>query len=216
MRLFQFSYSPFATKVAKVLAWKGIACEAVEVPYLDRRALLAVTGGSVHVPVLEHDGEVVKDSAAITAWLDARFAPSLRTDPLAVVLEQWADGVLEDQAFRLASPGLEERIAGWNGGRADAPAMFRIVKERRFGPGCIDAWRADRAGFADRVCGLLEPLGRALATRPYLLGETPSVADAAVFGQLHMIECGLPGFAAERLPAFGPWLARVRDARPIR
>jgi glutathione S-transferase len=37
MRLFQFSYSPFAAKVRACLELKGVAFEPVEVPYLDRR-----------------------------------------------------------------------------------------------------------------------------------------------------------------------------------
>jgi len=44
---------------------------------------------------------------------------------------------VEDIAFRVASPGLEKRMASHNGGRADASAWFRWIKERKFGPGCI-------------------------------------------------------------------------------
>jgi glutathione S-transferase len=62
----------------------------VKVPYLDRRALRPFTGGYVHVPVLEDGGTVVTDSACMTAWLDERYAPSLRADPLAVLIEAWA------------------------------------------------------------------------------------------------------------------------------
>ncbi|BDG03756.1 glutathione S-transferase family protein [Anaeromyxobacter oryzae] len=212
MRLFQFSYSPFAAKVRKCLELKGLTFETVEVPYLDRRALVAVTGGSVQIPVLEDGGTVVSDSAAITAYLDGRYPPSLRVDPLAIVLEGWADHVLEDVAFRLASPGLEAGFAAAQGGREDARAMFRVVKERKFGPGCLDAWRTQRGALADRVVDLLEPIARAVATRPWILGDTPSVADAAVYGQLHMVQAAIPGFVAERVPALASWFARVRDA----
>src|SRR5512137_895623 len=107
MRLFGFSYSPFVVKVRKCLELKGLPFTYVEVPYLDRRELLALTGGSIHVPVLEDGGAVVSDSARITAWLDARYVPSLRADPLAVLVEAWTDNVLGDVAFRLACPPLE-------------------------------------------------------------------------------------------------------------
>ncbi len=47
---------------------------------------------------------------------------SLRLDPLAVVVEQWAEGPLEDVAFRVVTPGLEARFAEIQGGREDARA----------------------------------------------------------------------------------------------
>lgn len=212
MRVFGFSYSPFFVKVVKCLELKGLAFQAVEVPYLDRRELVAVTGGSVHVPVLEDGGEVVADSARITAWLDARYAPSLREDPAAVIYEAWADNVLEDVGFRLACTGLEPRFAALQGGREDARALFRLVKERKFGPGCIDAWRRDEADLTARAQELLAPVARAVALRPFLLGDAPSLADAAVFGQLALLEAGLPGWVAARAPALSAWQARVAAA----
>jgi glutathione S-transferase len=209
MRLHGFSYSPFVAKVRKCLELKGLAFEMVEVPYLDRRELVALTGGSVHVPVLEDGGHVVTDSARITAYLDERYLPSLRTDPLAVVLEGWSDGVLEDVAFRLATPGLEARFAELNGGREDARALFRVMKERKFGAGCVEAWRKESEALSARVAELLAPLARSLSARPFLLGAAPSLADAAVYGQLHMLECGAPGWVAARVPALSGWWMRI-------
>lgn len=212
MRLHQFSYSPFAAKVRKCLELKGLACELVEVPYLDRRALVALTGGTLQIPVLEDGAVVLDESARITAYLDERYAPSLREDPLAAVLEGWADQVLEDVAFRLAAPGLYDRFAELQGGRADAPAFFRLVKERKFGAGCLDAWRAAGPALTARVQELLRPLERVLAGREHLLGARPSLADAAVFGQLAMLEVGCPGFVERHLPGTSAWYRRVARA----
>lgn len=213
MRLHGFWYSPFVAKVRKCLELKGLAFETVEVPYLDRRELVALTGGSIHVPVLEDGGRVITESARITAYLDERYAPSLRADPLAVVLEGWADGVLEDVAFRIATPGLEARFAGWNGGREDARALFRVVKERRYGPGCVDAWREQSEALSARAAELLAPLARSLSAHPFLLADVPSLADAAVYGQLHMVECGAPGWIAERVPALSGWFTRIGERK---
>jgi glutathione S-transferase len=213
MRLHQFSFSPFAAKVRKCLELKGLAHELVEVPYLDRRELVALTGRMM-VPVLEDGGQVIEDSPRITAYLDERYAPSLRQDPLAPVIEGWADLVLEDVAFRVAAPGLHDRFAALSG-RPDGPAFFQLVKERRYGPGALDGWRAAEWSLADQLGRLLAPIARALAARPFILESGPhaSLADAAVYGQLHMVEAGRPGFVAERLPALATWFARVREAR---
>jgi glutathione S-transferase len=163
--------------------------------------------------VLEDEGRVVTDSARITAYLDERYPPSLRGDPLAVVIEQWAEGPLEDVAFRVATPGLEARFAQLQGGREDARALFRLVKERRYGAGCVEAWRRDADALSVRLCDLLAPVAEAVARRPFLLGETPSLADAAVYGQLVMVECGAPGWIAVRMPSLRDWSERVRAAR---
>ena len=215
MRLFGFSYSPFGAKVGKCLEPKGLSFEYVEVPYLDRRELVAVTGGSVHVPVLADGAAVVTESARITAWLDERHAPSLRADPAAEVYEGWADNVLEDVAFRLASPGIFDRLAELEG-RADAPSFFRLVKERKYGPGCLEAWRGAERVLTERVVTLLRPIAQALAARPFVLGTHPSLADAAVHGQVLMLEIALPGFVKRELPGLSAWFARIAAERPHR
>lgn len=212
MRLFQFAYSPYAAKVRKCLELKGLPFETVEVDYLDRRALVGVSGG-VYVPVLEDGATVITGSDRITAYLDERHAPSLRQDPLAVVIEGWADEVLEEAAFRIAAPGIEDRIAALHGGREDVRAMFRLVKERRYGAGALEAWRGKQAAYLDDLAAVLAPIGRAVAERPFLLGEAPSVADAAVFGQLFMLEFAVPGVLRERFPGIAAWYARVGEAR---
>ena len=213
MRLLQFAYSPFAAKVRKCLELKGLEFEIVNVPYLDRRELVALTGGTLHVPVLEDRGRVMEESARITAYLDETYRPSLREDPLAVVIEGWADNVLEDVAFRLGSPGVFDRFAELEGGRADTPAFFRLIKERRWGPGCLDAWRSGERSLADRLVSLLRPIGEALAGRPFLLGQRPSLADAAVYGQLFMVELALPGLLERELPGLAAWYRRTAAER---
>jgi glutathione S-transferase len=213
MRLLGFSYSPFVAKVRKCLELKGLPFSYVEVPYLDRRELLALTGGSIQVPVLEDAGTVVSDSARITAWLDAKHAPNLRADPLAVLVEAWADNVLEDTVFRIACPRIEPRLGELFGGREDARAVWRLLKERKFGPGCLEAWARETEALNGRAVELLEPVARAVASRPFLLGDAPSLADAAVFGQLFFLELSLPGWIGLHSPGLSGWFGRVTGSR---
>ncbi len=215
IRLHQFVHSPYAAKVRKCLELKGLAFEVVEVPYMDRRELVALTGG-ILVPAIEDGGKGMAESARITAYLDERYAPSLREDPRAVVMEGWADNVLEDVAFRIASPGLQDRFAELQGGRQDAAALFRLLKERKFGPGCIEAWRANQAALTGRLRELLEPIESAVAGGGFVLGGAPSLADAAIWGELWMLEVGLPGFVDRTLPGLSAWYRRVGEARGSR
>lgn len=212
MRLFQFAYSPFAAKVRVCLALKKLEATLVEVPYMDRRELVALTPGSVMIPVIEDGGTVVSDSARITAYLDERYAPSLRAGALegaATVYEAWADNVLEDVAFRLASTGIDEKITAHNGGREEVRAMFRVNKERKFGPGCIEAWKKAEFDLETRLRNLLAPLGKTLAEQPFLLGQKPTLADAAVYGQFAMLEWAHPGRMASIAPGMRDWDARM-------
>lgn len=186
---------------------------------MDRREVAALTGGVIMLPVLADGATVVCDSPRITEYLDARYAPSLRPGALAgaaTVFEGWADQVLEDVAFRLASPACEKRIPELNGGRIDARTMYRFVKERKFGPGCIDAWDKSAPELRVRLQAMLAPLGRTLETQPFLLGGQATVADAAVYGNLYMLEWAMPGWVETHVPELAAWYARVHAARSVR
>ncbi len=207
MRLLQFSYSPFAAKVRVCLKLKNLACELVEIPYTNRSELVKVSGG-VGVPVLVDGETVVTDSPRITAYLETKGGPSLREHPLAPVLEQWADNWLEETAFRLACPGLEDRMGADQG--EEARMMFRLVKERRYGAGCIAAWRADQAKYSAETKVMLAPIVEAVRSTGFVLGAAPSVADAAVVGELHMIEAALPGWVRGQMPALSYWFTQLK------
>ena len=206
MRLLQFSYSPYAAKVRICLKLKQLECEVVEIPYTQRAELVKLSGG-IGVPVLVDGATVVKDSARITEYLEKKGGPSLRLLPLATVLEQWADNWFEETAFRLACPGLEDRIGADQG--EEARLMFRLVKERRYGTGCIAAWRAEQAKHAADTKAMLEPIAAAVNASGFVLGSAVSLADAAIAGQLYMLEAALPGWVESQVPALATWYRRL-------
>jgi glutathione S-transferase len=217
IRLFSFAYSPFAAKIWKCLDFKGLPYELVEVPYLDRRELIQLTGGSIMVPVLVDGSRVVKESAKIAEYLDERYTPSLRPGKLrlqATVFERWSDVCVEDTVFRLAIVGIDRRVAALNGGREDARALWRFTKERKFGVGCIEAWAGQRGALIEQLHEILAPVGDAFATQPYLLGDQPTLADAALFGNMWMLEWAEAGFVRTQLPALHAWYERVLAAKP--
>jgi glutathione S-transferase len=205
MKLYQFAYSPYAAKVRKVLELKRLAYELIEVPYLDRQEVVRLTN-QVVLPILVDGDRAIADSPAITAYLDDQYAPNLRSG-VAATIESWADSSLEDVAFRIASPAVEPKIAELNGGRDDARAMYRFVKERKFGVGCIDAWARDKT----QLTAKLRAFVASLAPSPYLLGDSPSLADAAVWGNFHMLEWAMPGWVTREVPHLAEWYQRVAD-----
>lgn len=207
MRLLQFPYSPFAAKLRTILKLKATPCEVVDVPYLQRAELVKLTG-AIYVPVLQDGETVISDSAKIARYLDAKGGPTMYGDPLAVVLEQWADEYFEEVAFKLACPGLEEKMGRDQGD--EAKALFRLIKERRYGNGIIAQWKKDEAQWREQTLSLLAPIVETLKKRTWLLGDAPSIADAAVASQLTMVEFAFPEFVARNVPSLSAWYAKLR------
>ncbi|HMD03623.1 MAG TPA: glutathione S-transferase N-terminal domain-containing protein, partial [Candidatus Binatus sp.] len=72
-KLYQFLGSPFCAKVRKLLAFKGVEFEVVEVDYLERKELL-LASGQITVPAVTLDsGETIVDSARIALRLEELY-----------------------------------------------------------------------------------------------------------------------------------------------
>lgn len=187
MKLYRFRYSPFARKVQTLLDLLGLPYETIEVQYGERNELAALTGGYVYVPVLvDDDGTAIVESRDICLRLLARpgaewLAPSPLEGPIWAYAD-FADNVLEDITFRIASPDVREQ---WPS--ASDRALYTMNKERKFGAGCIDQWLRERDLLIAKVRRLLAPSFSSLSKQPFLFGARPSLADAALHGQSLML-----------------------------
>ena len=209
MKLYRFRYSPYARKAQMVLELLGREHTVVEVPYSDRDELAGVTGGYVHVPVLvDDDGKVVTDSRRICEHLLVgaaadQLVPSPNEGPIWAYTD-FIEGPLEDVLFRIASPAVRD---AWP--RPGERALYVLVKERKFGAGCVDAWERDRDALIARARELLAPTLRTLAARPFLFGDAPTLADAALYGQCAMLEEGDAKLLPRVAEALVPFARRV-------
>lgn len=209
MKLYKFHYSPYARKVQMLLDLLSAQYEAVEVPYSDRTALARLTGGYIYVPVLVTDeGQVIVESRTICETLLERSeARALVPAPLAGPVWAYADycdGPLEDVLFRIASPLVRDAWAD-PGDRA----LYTLIKERKFGAGCVDAWAADRAKLLGRARHLLAPTLATLEQQPFLFGAAPTLADAALYGQLAMLKAASSDLVGAVGAGFVPYMARL-------
>jgi glutathione S-transferase len=118
-------------------------------------------------------------------------------------------------AFRIACPLIEPELPRLFGGRDDARALWRLLKERKFGPGCIEAWARDAEALNGRASVLLQPLALKVQSQPFLLGATPSLADVAVYGQLYFLELASPRWVVDRAPGLTAWFRRVGEAPAV-
>jgi glutathione S-transferase len=217
MKLFRFHYSPYARKVQMLLDLMGAKYDLVEVTYKERRALAELTGGYIYVPVLEEDdGTITVESRDICErLLRGPAKEQLTPSPLAGPIWGYADfcdGPLEDVLFRIASPAIRDT---WKD--AGERALYTLIKERKFGAGCVDAWAEQRDALFVRGQRLLAPSVETLERSPFLFGAKPTLADAALYGNLAMLHAGNPEFVARLSSTLPAYVERLeKAARTVR
>jgi len=216
MKLYRFRYSPYARKVQMLLDLLGHDYELVEVPYSDRTELATLTGGYIYVPVLVDDeNQVTVESRDIchkllTGDRGARLLPSPWEGPI-WAYSDFSDGPLEDFLFKIASPAVRD---AWQS--PSDRALYVLIKERKFGAGCVAAWERDRERLLAGARRLLAPTLATLEKRPFLFGEQPTLADAALYGNCAMLEEADPGLLPRISPALPAWAHRLEAAAPLR
>jgi glutathione S-transferase len=208
MKLYRFHYSAYARKVQMLLDLLGRPYEAVEVSYSDRSELARLTGGYIYVPVwVDEAGRVTVESRRICEVLLAEGGGQLVPAPLGGPIWAYADfcdGPLEDILFRVATPLL--RDARQDPGER---ALYTLIKERKFGAGCIEQWRATQAELLGRARHLLAPTLGTLQAVPFLFGESPTLADAALYGNLAMLHQAEPALVASLAPSLRDYMDRL-------
>jgi glutathione S-transferase len=218
-----FSGTPFAIKVQRLLRYKRLSFEVREVGWLERGELLPRISKSGKLPVLDYDDQLIEDSTTIAYHLEAlhpepRVVPE---DPVARArshfLEEWADEVLYWYSmYELARFGDPE---------VQAEAYFRELPQEVQAV-ALERMRSnvqenlDRQGIgryppekvqADVRRGL-DALSALVQAEPFAAGPILSLADLALFGQIHRRLAGthlwFEGEVAAR-PSIGEWLSRV-------
>ncbi len=151
-KLYQFLGSPFCAKVRKLLAFKGVEFEVVEVDYLERKELLLASGQIMVPAVTLEGGETIVDSARIAMRLEELY-PEPTIFPagwrgMHLVLADYIDNQLEDALYRVA---LADELAHYSRQGADRAALWRLVRERKYGAGFVDRTIAEYAANWDRA-----------------------------------------------------------------
>ena len=216
--LYQFETSPFCSKVRKILDYKGLDYQIVEVDYVERKELIAVSE-QIMVPALriehgqgdevqggvENNGvETIVDSDRIARRLEELCPePTIlppRSRGLHLALTRYIDGQVEEPLFFAAVPDEAAYFARQG---ADRLALFRYIRERKYGVGFCERMEREHEANMVRVREVLEPFEMALEHGGFLLGGA-GLADFALYGQLHFL--ALTGVL--KIP---PELPRVRE-----
>ncbi len=203
--LHQYAMSPFSEKVRKVFAAKRLAWRAVEQPMWNPKPqLVPLTGGYRRIPVLQIGADVYCDTACILREIERRHPePAVfpaTTDGAIDAFAWWADR----QLFTVVATAVLASMG------ATLPPEFKADREKMV-PGLnIDALATQAPHARDQLRACVDALNARLATHAFVLDETFTVADAALFHTLWFARMD-PSAAAviAAAPAVAAWFARI-------
>ncbi|MFN7975339.1 MAG: glutathione S-transferase family protein [Acidobacteriota bacterium] len=222
--LFEFEASPYCAKVKKVLAFKKLPFEVVEVDFLRRSEPKALSGQS-KVPVIKDGGKVVFDSTTISLYLedvypDRPILPRDEKERARVrVLEDWSDEGFAWSAIpaKLLPPGNAEILVARSIEKQGSPFVLRALKP--LGATVLRSYGSRRRARGRTLSQIqddfrrdLDLLEAMLAGNAFLALEVVTLADFAVYGFLATME-GVKGFEeVTARPRLSAWFERVRAA----
>lgn len=113
--------------------------------------------------------------------------------------------------FRIDSPGVRDQWpTQWE------RTLYVLVRERKFGAGCVDDWERGRDALVAKTQRALAPTLTTLANAPFLFGERLTFADLALYGQCVMVEATDPLLLARIATELSAFARRVEAERPQR
>jgi glutathione S-transferase len=183
-RLFQFYPSAPCAKIRKILEFKGLAYDIVEVDYLNRAELLAVSG-QLMVPALQFPAsEVAVDSGWIVRRLEELYPEPAVLPPtsrgLHLALTRYFEGALGEALLRVAIPDLLEFYRRQGDQQA---AFFQLLHDNKYGAGFCERMATEHESNLQEAMEMLAPMDEALGEKAFLLGRL-GLADFALYGQL--------------------------------
>ncbi|MGE0821699.1 MAG: glutathione S-transferase family protein [Candidatus Binatia bacterium] len=211
--LHHYDFSSYSEKVRLVLGLKGLTWRSVEIsPVLPKPDYMPLTGGYRRAPALQIGADVFCDSKRIIEELERRFPePSIYpgADAAAQRLliagaEYWTDSVLTRNAINYISCLHAEAPRFTPGFLADRAALLHKPE-----PGL-----AHRRGAITKNLAQLRPQLKWIEDllrdgRPYVCGETMSLADCVIYHPLWVMD----QLASERVALISAqirqWMDRI-------
>jgi len=188
LRLYQYTYSPYCIPIELLLRHSGIPSEVVNLQVGDPAPVIKLTKGEYYqVPVLEDlfTKDVIFDKSPdgmdVPRYID-NLAPLLRLFPAEVeglhrILLHYIENECESHSFKVCDANWDKWI------KNDVErGLLRRHKERKFGAGCLDAWRRDIKELIAAFHHCIQPFEMLLNKTPFLTGDRPVFADYALCG----------------------------------
>lgn len=186
IELIQFPWSPFCLVQRRILDYAGAPYKITNIPSGDRSLIWKLTRQRYYgVPIIKDGNSVIfetsDNSQVIAKYLDEEleldlFPPVWRG--VQAILWRYIENEIEGATFRLNDIYYQEFCSSGD------QLPFLRHKERKFGRGCIEQWRAQQKTWLETLGQNLEPFEAMLATKPFLLDHQPRFVDFDLLGML--------------------------------
>ena len=218
IELIQFPFSPFCLSQRRILEFSGAKFKIINVPPQDRALVWKVTKQKYYgVPVIRDGSRVVfddtDDQQIVAKYLDAKLELGLfpaEREGVQAVLWRYIENEIEGAAFRLNDIYYRENLP------AAEQLQYLRFKERKFGRGCIDQWRAQKNDWLKRLEAGLAPFEQMLAHSEFLLAERPLFVDFDLFGMLENFLFSGHYALPKAQPHLRGWHRRMKSVRMAR
>jgi glutathione S-transferase len=186
IELIQFPWSPFCIVQRRILEYSGAKFKLTNIPNGDRSLVWRLTKQRYYgVPIIR-DGkgvifEVSDESQVIAKYLDSKLQLGLfpwELEGVQSILWRHIEDEVESACFRLNDIHWKEIVP--EGERL----TFLRHKERKFGRGCIQAWKGGRGELMAQLEQRLVPFEEMLLYKPFLLDTRPRFVDFDLYGML--------------------------------
>ena len=174
-------FSPHVWKTILSLSHKGLDFQEVPTPFT---AIKSVEGGfSQTIPVINDNGQLVRDSFDIALYLEDRYpdAPTLfggdGGKTISRAIEGYSQFIIQPALIKIVVKDIHDLLAPGD------QAYFRNSREARLGRTleAVDSAAGEElAAFPAK----LQPIRHTLKFQPYLGGDSPLFADYILFGAL--------------------------------
>ena len=186
IELIQFPWSPYCIVQRRILEFAGARFKITNIPNNDRSLVCRLTRQRYYgVPVIRSGKAVIfevnEESQVIAKYLDSRLQLGLfpwELEGVQSLIWRYIENEVEGVGFKLNDIYWREGVPA-----ADQVAFLRH-KERKFGRGCIDQWRAQQKELLAQLEQRLVPFEEMLLTRPFLLDQRPRFVDFDLYGIL--------------------------------
>jgi len=186
IELIQFPWSPFCLPQRRILEYSGRPYKITNIPPQDRSLVWKLTRQRYYgVPIVKNGKDVVfelnDDSQVVAKYIDEELALDLfvpKWRGVQSIVWRYIENEVEGATFRLNDIYYKE-----NAPPADQLQYLRF-KERKFGRGCIEQWRADQKKWLKKLEESLLPFESMLTGRKFLLDDQPRFVDFDLVGML--------------------------------
>ena len=186
IELIQFPWSPFCIVQRRILEFSGARFKIVNIPNGDRSLVWRLSKQRYYgVPIIRDGKSVIfemsDDSQVIAKYLDSKLNLGLfpwDLEGVQAILWRYIENEVESVGFKLNDIYWKQMVPP-----ADQVRFLRH-KERKFGRGCLEQWRAQKKEMVAQLEQRLMPFEEMLMYKPYLLDQRPRFVDFDLYGML--------------------------------